>query len=147
MTDIPSRPQWPRCGASAIVFREGQVLLAQRSKGAFEGLWSLPGGHIEPGERAQDAARREVREETGIEAGLLTLLDVHDIIRRTASGDVATHYLLAVYWGRWQAGEPVAADDARAALFVPLSALDALQMTPDTAQFIRRAATLARAPA
>ena len=50
---------WPRCAASAAIFRGSTVLLVQRSKGALRGLWSLPGGHIEAGETARAAAVRE----------------------------------------------------------------------------------------
>ena len=47
--DAPQRaPEWPRCAASAAIFRGSMVLLVQRGKGALKGLWSLPGGHIEP---------------------------------------------------------------------------------------------------
>ena len=113
---------WPRCGASAAILRGSEILLMQRSKGAFTGLWSLPGGHIEPGETALDAARREVREETLVEAQILGLIDVHDIIARRPDGSFASHYLLAVYHGRWLTGEPKAASDSLASRFFQLDA-------------------------
>ena len=131
---------WPRCGASAAVFRGSDVLLIQRAKGTFTGLWSLPGGHVEPGERAIEAAAREVLEETGIEADIRGNLDVHDIIVRGEAGVLQAHYLIAVFWGRWRHGEPVAQSDARAARFWPLAGLDGLPMTDGTAAFIARAA-------
>lgn len=54
------------------------VLLIQRGGPPFEGSWALPGGFVEAGERMAQAAARELREETGIEAGELTFLGVYD---------------------------------------------------------------------
>ncbi len=135
-------PHWPRCAASAVILRDGDVLLMQRAKGTFTGLWTLPGGHIEPGETAREAARREVNEETLVEAEILGLIDVHDVIARTAEGGIAAHYLLAVFHGRWRAGEPQAASDSRASRFVPLAEIDTLPMTDGAQAFIRRALEL-----
>jgi 8-oxo-dGTP diphosphatase len=136
-------PQWPRCAASAAIFRGREVLLIQRGKGGpLLGFWSLPGGHIEPGEPVRTAALREVREETGVVAELAGLLDVHDVIRRDRPGQLTSHYLIAVFYGRWVSGEPAPGDDAAAARFVPLDAVHALQTTDGTPGFIRRAWSL-----
>lgn len=134
---------WPRCGASAAVFRGAEVLLIQRAKGTFTGLWSFPGGHVEPGERAMEAARREVHEETGVEAAIGGVLDIHDIIVRGEADALAAHYVISVYWGHWRAGEPMALTDARAARFWPLDAIADVPMTEGTAGYIARAARLA----
>jgi ADP-ribose pyrophosphatase YjhB (NUDIX family) len=77
---------WPRCGTSAAIFRRREVLLIERAKGPLKGLWSLPGGHIEPGEPARVAALREVREETGVVAELGGLVDIHEVLRRGTMG-------------------------------------------------------------
>jgi 8-oxo-dGTP diphosphatase len=139
------RSEWPRCGASAAIFRDGEVLLIQRGKGAFKGLWSFPGGHIEPGETAREAARREVQEETGCDVELAGVLDVHDVILRSDDGALATHYVICVFWGRWLAGEPVAASDSLASRFWRLDELDRVPMTEGMPAFVRRAALLAEA--
>lgn len=142
-TDRARWSGWPRCGASAAVFRGREVLLIQRGKGTFTGLWSFPGGHVEPGERAMEAAAREVHEETGVEADIGGVLDIHDIIVRGEAGVLSAHYVISVYWGQWRAGEPVAQTDARAARFWPLDAIAQVPMTEGTAGFIARAARLA----
>lgn len=144
MTTIEPRPLWPRLGASAAIFRDGTVLLGERGKGALAGMWSLPGGHVEPGERTADAALREVAEETGVAAEILGLVDLHEIVRRGDNGgEIAWHYVIAVHYGIWRGGEPIAASDCRAARFVPLDAMGALPLTDGAEALIQRAAKLA----
>ena len=130
---------WPRCAASAAIFRGREVVLVERAKGALAGYWSLPGGHIEPGETARSAALREVREETGVEAELVGLVDVHEVILRQAGDTLAAHYLIVVFCGRWMAGAPTAGGDASAARFVSLDDLEDLTLTDNAAALIRRA--------
>jgi ADP-ribose pyrophosphatase YjhB (NUDIX family) len=132
---------WPRCGVSAVVFQGDDVLLVRRSKGPYGGLWSLPGGHIEPGEPAIVAAVREVEEETGIAAAIAGLVDFHEVLRRDANFGVAAHYVLLVFYGRWIDGEPVAGGDAAAARFVPRTTLESLALTDAAISFIERART------
>ena len=132
-------PLWPRAAASAIVVRGRDVLLAKRGKGALQGLWSPPGGHIEPGEAARQAALREVAEETGVTADLFGLLDTHEVIRNDDVGLLTAHYILLVFYGRWIAGEPVAGDDAAAAAFFPVDDLASLPLTDGALPLIHRA--------
>jgi 8-oxo-dGTP diphosphatase len=132
-------PAWPRCAASAAVFRDGSVLLIERAKGALKGRWSLPGGHIEPGETAQAAAVREICEESGIEADLRGLVDIHEVILRRTDGALLAHYLITVFFGRWLAGEPSAGSDASAAQFVRIGDIEAYPLTDGAAALIRRA--------
>jgi 8-oxo-dGTP diphosphatase len=140
MASLPiTRPTWPRPAASAAIFRDGLVLLVERGKGALPGTWSLPGGHIEPGERAMAAALREVGEETGIEADILGLADVHDVMIEGPGGQLTAHYVLSVYFGRWVSGEPVAGGDSVRARFVRFDDLDGYRLTPGARPIIARA--------
>jgi 8-oxo-dGTP diphosphatase len=56
----------PEVCVGAVVIHEGRLLLVQRGRGAGQGLWSIPGGRVEGGERMTDAVAREVMEETGL---------------------------------------------------------------------------------
>lgn len=60
--------QTPELGAGGVVFGEDGAVLLLRYKG---GGWTFPKGHIDEGEREEDAAVREVREETGVSARVL----------------------------------------------------------------------------
>lgn len=111
------------------------MLLIRRGTPPRQGEWSLPGGRIEPGERAVDAALRELREETGIEAQIIGLIDVVDGI----FPDEGRHYVLIDYAVRWLSGEPVAGDDAAEAAFHPVEAVDGLVAWSETRRIIRAA--------
>lgn len=130
---------WPRCGASAAVFRRRTVLLIERGKGALKGRWSLPGGHVEPGETAAAAALREVAEETSITAEMAGFVDLHELILRDPKGRLSAHYMIAVFAARWRAGEPVAGEDATAARFVPLDEVASYPLTEGAAALIDKA--------
>lgn len=143
--DGPQRPAIvPRAAASAAVFRGDAVLLIRRGGGALQGLWSLPGGHIEAGERAIEAARREVLEETGVAAEILQFVDIHEVFQRDTEGRLRGHYLIAVFAGVWRAGEPAAGGDAADARFFALDEVDALATTPGAADYVRRASAAVR---
>lgn len=135
-------PPLPRPGASAVVFRDGRVLLAQRAGPLFAGVWSLPGGHVEPGERAIDAAARELLEETGVTAELRGVADVADVILRDEAGALRAHYVVAAFYGAWTGGEAAPGGDCRAVQWADPDALGDLTLTQGTAAIIARARKL-----
>lgn len=110
---------FPRLGALAVLIREGEVLLAQRKKASDHGLWGYPGGHVEPGESALDAAVRELREETGVEARARCYLTNVDVIRHDADGALLTHYLLAAVLCDHVSGEARAVSEIADARWFP----------------------------
>jgi 8-oxo-dGTP diphosphatase len=135
----PTPRRAPSAAVGLVCLKGREVLLIRRGRPPLKGAWSLPGGRIEWGERAGDAALRELREETGVEAELLGLLDVVDGLFTDADGALATHYVLVDYAAAWTAGEPQAGDDAAAAAFHPLDQLDDLGLWAETVRIIRLA--------
>lgn len=74
----PRRTQ--RLGAYAVVVHDAAMLLTRISPAGFPvGQWTLPGGGVDHGESPHTAVRRELYEETGLEAITAALVDVHDI--------------------------------------------------------------------
>jgi len=128
----------PVPAVGVVCLRDDQVLLIRRGRPPRLGEWSLPGGRIEPGERAVEAALRELREETGVQARILGLVDVVDGV----FPDIGAHYVLIDYAAVWLAGEPTAGDDAAAAAFHPVSQIDRLVRWDETARIVRQALAL-----
>ena len=136
--EFPTRP-W--VGIGAIVFRGDRVLLAQRGKPPRMGSWSLPGGAQHLGETAEECARRELREETGIEVGPLLLADVIDVISRDEAG-IRYHYTIIDYCGLWVAGEAVPGDDVAATAWALPDELADHALTPEARAVIAKARVL-----
>jgi len=133
-----SYPQTPFLGASACIFDRGKVLLVLGVNPPKQGLWSLPGGLVEIGETLQQAAARELHEETGLGADILGLTDWVEVIKR--DGDtIKYHFVIAMFVGRLSHGRINAGDDAAEARWFDLSELTQLQMTPGTADLIHKA--------
>lgn len=110
----------PVLGVSACLFRAGEVLLVERGRPPFEGLLSLPGGKLGFGEGLADGARREVREETGLEVVELPFFCLHEAI------EPGWHAVIAVHRAGHEiapGAEPTAGDDARRCGFFAIDEL------------------------
>lgn len=117
-------PARPLVGIGIVVLKPDAVLLIRRGRPPALGQWSLPGGAQELGETAEQAARRELLEETGLEVGPLHLAAHVDSIHPDPDGRIRFHYTILDFAARWQGGEPVAQGDAADAIFAPLDGLD-----------------------
>ncbi len=133
--DAPTATRIPRIGASVALWRDGSVLLVQPKSGPYKGKWSLPGGHLAFGERLIEAARRELREETGIEATIGNPVGIFEIV---VDQPEPAHFVVMAFAGTYQSGEAVAGDDAAAVRWVPAAELDALDITQQSRDAIAR---------
>lgn len=133
----------PTLGAIAVVIHDGHALLVQRRNPPNAGLWGFPGGHVEAGETALEAATRELLEETGVTATAPRYLTNVDVILHDAAGALTHHYLLAAVLCNYGAGTPLADDDADDARWIPVEAIleGALPQTPNVAEVLRLALT------
>lgn len=132
-------PRRPVVGVGAIILRRGRVLLVRRGRPPGQGLWSLPGGALETGERLEEGIRREVREETGLEVRWAEFHEVFERIVRDRDGRVRYHYVLIDFLCRVGGGRPRPADDADAAEWVREEDLERRGLTEGTLEVIRRA--------
>ena len=94
--EYPSRPL---VGVGVLVKMKDKVLLVKRRYEPDKGLWALPGGLINLGETARNAAIREVYEETGIKISINRLIDVTDKIVLDENGKIRFHFVIIDYEG------------------------------------------------
>jgi ADP-ribose pyrophosphatase YjhB (NUDIX family) len=95
----------PRATVDVVIEVNGGIVLIRRRNPPHG--WAIPGGFVDRGERAEDAARREMREETSLAVELIALLGVYSDPARDPRG----HTISTVYVGRAE-GTPRADDDA-----------------------------------
>jgi mutator protein MutT len=114
----------PKLAVAVVIERDGNLLLGLRGPGTTEaGKWSFPAGFVERGERVEDAAIREVREEVGLTIALGPLLGLYS--------ETGVTVVLAVFLATRVEGEPVAADDVVALDWFSPSALPVLAFAHD----------------
>ena len=124
-------PARPLIGVSIAVIREGRMLLAARANEPMRGVWTLPGGLVEPGERLAEAALRELREEVGIGAEVIgPSLTPTEIILRDDAERVRHHYVIHPHAALWRSGEPAAGPEALGVRWARLEDVEGLETTP-----------------
>jgi 8-oxo-dGTP diphosphatase len=97
-------PNRPVVAVGAAVCREGHVLLVRRGRPPGVGTWTVPGGGVDLGERMEEAAIREVREECGVEIEVGEVVGVLDHIVRDEDGRTRYHYAIVDFGARYVSG-------------------------------------------
>jgi 8-oxo-dGTP diphosphatase len=117
-------PEHPVVGVGAVVVRDGRALIVRRAHEPRKGEWSLPGGLLDLGESLADAARREVKEETGLDVELGPIIETFDRVHRDDHGRIRYHFVIVdfVCWSK--TGEAVAGSDAEAVAWVTAAEID-----------------------
>lgn len=135
----PARP-WVAVGV--VVCHADAVLLVQRGRPPRCGAWGLPGGALHLGETIFAAAIREVWEETGLKIAPRAIITAVDSITRDTTQQIEYHYSIievAATLAATSSTTPVAADDARAARWVPLAQVADWLAWDETQRVITRA--------
>jgi ADP-ribose pyrophosphatase YjhB (NUDIX family) len=135
------RPK-PELAVSAAIFRDGKVLLVRRAGAPAKGLWTLPGGRVEVGERLVDAVTREVMEETGLTIEVIGLAGYRESILADAVGDRGRHFVILPFAARWIAGDVTLNDELDDSRWMPVETGAGLQTTEGLLDILRRAEKL-----
>lgn len=118
----------PIPGVGVAVVDDGRILLVQRGREPGRGLWAVPGGKVDMGETLVEAARREAREETGLD------VEVEEVVWAGESigpgHPPEWHYVLVDFRARRTGGHPVAGDDAARVGWFSVEEARRLPLTP-----------------
>ena len=140
--DTRHYPVRPHVGVGILLIRNEQLLLIKRKYNPDAGYWSIPGGHLELGERVETAAEREGYEETGFKLKVTTLAGIIDKIMYDENGELEYHYVLLNYFVEQVEGDPdqlpKADDDALEARFVPFTELKTYQLTDSLIELLKQ---------
>ena len=131
--DYPARP---RVAVGAIVFKDDKILLVQRAQPPSQDVWAIPGGSVEIGESLQEAAEREILEETGVTIRAGEPVFTFDYIECDDAGRVRFHYVIVDLSAVYISGEPCGGDDATDARWVSSGAIAKLEVSPMTRRLL-----------
>ena len=140
---MPDSTTGPVLAASAACFRGGKLLLARRANPPR--LWTLPGGRVEPGEAAADAARRELKEETGVDADIAGFAGFREMVTRGADGKVERHFVILAFAARWRAGEAAPGPELAAIDWIEPEAVSRFETTEGLGEIVAAARRIVEA--
>lgn len=122
-----------------MLIQEGKrYLLIKRAAEPDAGLWTVPGGLVEVGEKAADAAVREALEETGLVVEIVEVLDVVDKIVKDENSRIRYHYVIIDYLANPRGGSLRAASDALDALWMEAEEFPQYELSPTLIELLKR---------
>ena len=130
-------PRHPLVAVGAVIFNNNCVLLIRRGQAPSKDLWAIPGGSVEIGETLQEAAEREILEETGVKILAGKPVYTFDVIDRDEDGKIRFHYVIIDLAADYVSGVPVAGDDAAEARWVSADEIHALEVSPPTLKLLK----------
>ncbi len=140
--DTRKYPVRPHIGVGILLVRDDNLLLVNRKFDPDAGYWSIPGGHLELGERTRQAAEREGFEETGYKVKVAKLAGIIDKIMYDENNRIEYHYVLINYFVEQVEGDfsqpPKASSDALEAKFVPFEELNKYQLTDSLIELLKQ---------
>jgi len=140
--DTRKYPVRPHIGVGVLLIRGNHLLLIKRKYNPDAGYWSIPGGHLDLGEKVITAAEREAYEETGFKVKVSGLAGIIDKIMYDNTGRIEYHYVLINYFVEQIEGNPnqppKAADDALEAKFVPFDDLKNYKLTESLIELLKQ---------
>jgi len=140
--DTRKYPVRPHIGVGVLLVRNETLLLVKRKYNPDAGFWSIPGGHLELGEKVKNAAEREGFEETGFKVKVTKLAGIIDKVMKDEKGKIEYHYVLINYFVEQIEGHPnqppIPDSDALEAKFVPFEELKNYRLTGSLIELLKQ---------
>ncbi|GAG43810.1 unnamed protein product [marine sediment metagenome] len=140
--DLRHYPIVPLVGVGVLLIRHNSLLLVKRNYEPDAGYWSIPGGHLDLGEKIESAAEREGFEETGIKVHVSKLAGIIDKIMYDDNGKLEYHYVLINYFVEQSEGDkdqlPIPDSDALDAKFVLFDELKKYKLSESLIELLKQ---------
>jgi 8-oxo-dGTP diphosphatase len=144
-------PERPMVGVGGVIVDRDRTVLIRRGTEPLLGRWSIPGGTIEIGETIEEAVRRELREETGLEVRVLELIELFDRVyledgAASSQGKKKPryHFIIADYLCELVGGEPRAGSDVTDLAFAREDELGKFHLTEKATSVLKKAFAMSR---
>ena len=129
---------FPILTVGGIIFIDNKAVLIKRKHPPEAGRWTIPGGRIRVGERIDDALKREILEETGIEIEVKRLVEVAEKVVRDDNDRIQYHYIILDYLCEFVSGKINASSDAEEVRTVNMEDIDELDLIDGTKEVITK---------
>jgi 8-oxo-dGTP diphosphatase len=126
----------PTPTVDAIIQKDSQILLVKRKNEPYKGYFALPGGFVNEGERVEDAAKREAKEETSLDIKLVNILGVYSDPNRDPRGHIMSTVFIGELFDSNDKIQALAQDDAAAVDWIKLDEVDNTRLAFDHKKII-----------
>ena len=123
----------PALTVDTIILENNKIILIKRLNNPFKDHWAIPGGFVEYGEKVEDAAVREAKEETGLDIELTKLVGVYSDPERDPRGHTVTVAFLSKIIG----GTLKSDSDAKDAKFIDIDELKNMELAFDHYEILK----------
>jgi 8-oxo-dGTP diphosphatase len=143
-TDNREYPERPVVAVGGVVIHDSRALLIRRGQPPLEGRWSIPGGVLEVGETIAKGIERELKEETGVQARVLELIEIYEKVFRDGNSQPQYHFVILDYLCEFVEGTAEPGGDVTEVVWASEQQLDSLALTEAASRVIRKALSAVR---
>ncbi|MBN2425296.1 MAG: NUDIX hydrolase [Calditrichaceae bacterium] len=131
------KKEFPVIGVGAVVIHKNKILLVKRKNPPSMGLWAIPGGKVNSGEKMKDAVERETIEETGIKIKCGEIIHVFEVIEYEKQDKLKFHYIIVDFLAEYLSGNVISGDDAEDAGWFSAQELTSMRLNEEMIKLLK----------